>query len=272
MSGLTDKGPVIAFFDVDGTLVCRDPVTGPGDFPTGRVARALEAFAGRGGIPILSTGRARVGIDRLLDNLPFRGYVSLDGTHVVLDGKVILDRCFPADVLEHTVNEMIRIGMPAFFEGTELCLELNASGESLYNWGSVARDLEEMRAAKPDLRFAKVDFADEAYDAYRRSDFLMTELGYYNVGEGCHELVLPDVSKGAGARALIDELMLQLGMAPARVFAFGDSENDLSLFEAVDVSAAMGQAAPHVQDVADYIAAPCAEDGVAQAMEHFGLV
>ena len=158
-----EKGPVVAFFDVDGTLVCRDPVTGPGSFPTERVACVVEDFAERGGIPILSTGRARVGIDQLLNNLPFRGYVSLDGAHVVLDGKVILDRCFPRDVLERMVAEMLRVGMPAFFEGTELCLELNASGGSLYNWGPVACDLEEMRMAKPDLRFAKVDFVDEAY-------------------------------------------------------------------------------------------------------------
>ena len=95
-----EEGSVVAFFDVDGTLVCRDPVTGPGSFPTERVVRAVEEFAERGGIPILSTGRARVGIDQLLNNLPFRGYVSLDGAHVVLDGKVILDCCFPRAVLE----------------------------------------------------------------------------------------------------------------------------------------------------------------------------
>lgn len=141
-----------------------------------------------------------MGIDQLLNNLPFRGYVSLDGAHVVLDGKVILDCCFPRAVLERMVAEMLRVGMPAFFEGTELCLELNASGGSLYNWGPVACDLEEMRSTKPDLRFAKVDFVDEAYGAYRASDFLMEELGYYNVGEGSHELVMPGVSKGAGAR------------------------------------------------------------------------
>lgn len=100
----------------------------------------------------------------------------------------------------------------------------------------------------------------------------MEELGYYNVGEGSHELVMPEVSKGAGARALLAELTAAAGAAPARVFAFGDSENDLSLFEAADVAVAMGQAAPHVREAADYVAVPCADDGVAQAMEHFGLI
>ena len=87
--------------------------------------------------------------------------------------------------------------------------------------------------AKPDLRFAKVDFVDEAYGAYRASNFLIEELGYYNVGEGSHELVMPGVSKGAGARALLAELSAAVGAVPARVFAFGDSENDLPLFEAL---------------------------------------
>lgn len=126
--------------------------------------------------------------------------------------------------------------------------------------------------AKPDLRFAKVDFVDEAYGAYRASNFLMEELGYYNVGEGSHELVMPGVSKGAGARALLAELSAAVGAVPARVFAFGDSENDLPLFEAADVAVAMGQAAPHVREAADYVALSCADDGVAEAMEHLGLI
>ena len=273
-AGACSNGAVleVAFFDVDGTLVYRDPSSGPGMLPTPRVAEAVRAFAARGGVPVLSTGRSRAGIGELLKLLPFGGYVSMDGAHVVLGQKVIVDRCFPPDLLRHMVAEMLRVGMPAFFEGTELCLELNGSGESLYNWGPVARSLEEMRVAKPDLRFGKIDFVDAAMEAYRSSAFLTGELEYYNVGDGCHELVMPGVSKGAGARALVEALVEERGAGEVHTYAFGDSENDLSLFEAVDVAVAMGQADERVRAAADVVAPTCAADGVAVAMEQLGLI
>lgn len=265
------EGPVVAFFDVDGTLVYRDIDNGSSAFPTNRVADAVCAFADRGGIPVLSTGRSRLGIEDLLGALPFRGYVSMDGAHVVLDSAVLQDRCIPGELLERTVDEMMRVGMFAFFQGTECCVELNGSGGSHYHWGPVAQDFDDIRMANPDLRFGKIDFPQTAYEAYRLSGLLVSSLEHYDVGDGNHELVMPGVSKGQGARVLLDELVRRLGR-PVRSYAFGDSENDLSLFETADVAVAMGQAAPHVREAADYVAAPCADDGVAQAMEHLGLI
>ena len=37
--------PVVAFFDVDGTLTYRDPVTGPTDVPTRAWPTSLVAWA-----------------------------------------------------------------------------------------------------------------------------------------------------------------------------------------------------------------------------------
>ena len=269
----TDELPV-AFFDVDGTLVYRDPKTGPGSVPSERVCEAVRAFAARGGIPIIASGRAMPGLAQLFDLLPFRGCVSLDGAYVQLDGAVIADRCFDSDTLEKMVSEMLRCGMAAFFEGTDGCVELSPTGESLYEWGEVARDLDGMARANPSLRFGKVDFIDAAMPAYRKSGFLQDELGYYDVGDGCHELVMPGVDKGSGLRLLADEVARRLsdGKLEVRTYAFGDSENDVAMFKTADVSVAMGQAARHVRQAADYVTDVCAKDGVATALEHLGLI
>lgn len=272
--GLQPGELAVGFFDVDGTLVYRDPETGPGSVPSARVCEAIRAFADAGGIPIIASGRAMPGLVQLFDLLPFRGCVSLDGAYVALDGNVVADRCFAPGMLARVVEEMLACNMAAFFEGTAGCVELSPTGESLYNWGEVARDLEGMRHANGDLRFGKIDFIDAAMPAYRRSEYLQQELGYYDVGDGCHELVLPGVDKGSGLKLLVNEVAYNLIEADVRVrtFAFGDSENDLSMFQAADVSIAMGQAAPHVRDAADYVTHSCADDGVATALEHLGLV
>ena len=264
----------VGFFDVDGTLVYRDPETGPGSVPSRRVCEAIRAFADGGGIPVIASGRAMPGLVQLFDALPFRGCVSLDGAYVQFDGTVVADRCFDPDTLERIVSEMLRCGMAAFFEGTDGCVELSPTGRSLYDWGEVARDLDGMARANPTLRFGKVDFIDEAMPAFRKSEFLQRELGYYDVGDGCHELVMPGVDKGSGLRLLVGEIerVLSAEFQGVRTYAFGDSENDLAMLGAADVAVAMGQAARHVREVADYVTDTCAKDGVAAALEGLGLV
>lgn len=242
--------------------------------PSERVCEAIRAFARAGGVPVIASGRAMPGLVQLFDLLPFRGCVSLDGAYIQLDGEVIADRCFDRVMLEQMVSEMLRCRMAAFFEGTDGCVELSPTGESLYDWGEVACDLEGMARANLSLRFGKVDFIDAAMPAYRDSAYLQRELGYYNVGDGCHELVMPGVDKGSGLRLLAKRIERDLpdGFRRVRTYAFGDSENDLAMLEAADVSIAMGQAAPHVREAADCVTDSCAEDGVATALEALGLI
>ena len=56
------------------------------------------------------------------------------------------------------------------------------------------------------------------------------------------------------------------------MYGFGDSENDGSMLSAVDVAVAMGNALPAVRASADYVTDPVWDDGVATALEAFGLV
>ena len=268
------RGPVVAFFDVDGTLVYRSPESGPGTSARPRVVEAVCAFAEAGGYPILSTGRSMCGFDEVRAQMPFAGFVTMDGAHVRLGSEVVFDQCFPLPLLERMVAEMCRVGMSAFFQGTEVCCQLSPDGRDPYASEDVAtaRNLDDMARIKPDLRFGKIDFFGEDYNRYRASEYLVRELTYYDVADGCHELVMPGVSKGGGAERLIAALTERLGCAPARVYAFGDSENDVSLFGVADEAVAMGQAAANVQAAATYITDACANDGVATALVHFGLV
>lgn len=62
------------------------------------------------------------------------------------------------------------------------------------------------------------------------------------------------------------------GVRIGTVYGFGDSENDGSMLSAVDVAVAMGNALPAVRTSADYVTDPVWDDGVATALEAFGLV
>lgn len=62
-----------------------------------------------------------------------------------------------------------------------------------------------------------------------------------------------------------------IGIEPSQIIGAGDSYNDLSLLKACGMRIAMGNAAPEVKAIADYIAPTIDEDGLAVAIEDFVL-
>jgi hydroxymethylpyrimidine pyrophosphatase-like HAD family hydrolase len=54
--------------------------------------------------------------------------------------------------------------------------------------------------------------------------------------------------------------------------AFGDGGNDISIIKAAGVGVAMGNAGDDVKFVADYITTSVDEDGIANALKHYGVI
>lgn len=265
----SEAGPVVAFFDVDGTLTYRTPQTGWMPLLRDEVSRAVNRFVGRGNTAVLSTGRGLCAIDECVAELPFGGSVTLDGAHVVLGGTVVSDQSFPSDLLEGMVEEMRRVGMDALIQGTRGAVRVCPAGSPEDDWGGVSvHGVEDLTEEVRGFGLAKVDFREEALGPFRSSSYLTSHFEYYDVGEGCHELVMPGCDKGLGARRLLEALDVR----PSKIIAFGDSENDLSVFEVADVAVAMGTASRRVRDAADMVAPPASEAGVAWALEALGLV
>lgn len=81
------------------------------------------------------------------------------------------------------------------------------------------------------------------------------------------EVVPKGVDKGSGLAWLTQHLQLQ----PQSVLAVGDQGNDAPMLSWAGLGVAMGNAAPGVKAVADWIAPTLAQDGAAVALEHFIL-
>ena len=58
----------------------------------------------------------------------------------------------------------------------------------------------------------------------------------------------------------------------APTYAFGDGLNDLSMFERVDYSIAMGNSQATVKEAATFITRSNDENGIPYALTHFGLI
>ncbi|MDO4491016.1 MAG: HAD family hydrolase [Lachnospiraceae bacterium] len=75
------------------------------------------------------------------------------------------------------------------------------------------------------------------------------------------------VSKAEGLRILCSHL----GIAVEDTIAVGDADNDLAILKAAGLSVAMGNAAPHIKEIADVITGTCDEDGCAAVIKEYLL-
>ena len=81
------------------------------------------------------------------------------------------------------------------------------------------------------------------------------------------EIIHPEVSKWQA----LEQLAVQEGIAPSQIMAVGDDWNDLEMLRHAGLGIAMGNAPDGVKAVADYVTASNAEDGLAEALDHFVL-
>jgi hydroxymethylpyrimidine pyrophosphatase-like HAD family hydrolase len=82
---------------------------------------------------------------------------------------------------------------------------------------------------------------------------------------GLIEIAAPGVTKASGLAEVAD----RLGVPAERTIAFGDMPNDLAMLQWAGHGVAMANAHPAVLDIADEVAAPNTEDGLAQLLERW---
>lgn len=82
------------------------------------------------------------------------------------------------------------------------------------------------------------------------------------------DVVPANSSKPAGIRATLE----RYGISAEETIAFGDGGNDASMLRMCGIGVAMGNASPEALAAADYVTDDVDHDGVAKALEHFGLL
>ncbi|WP_159060060.1 HAD family hydrolase [Collinsella provencensis] len=271
-----DPASTVLFFDVDGTIVGHGNVDGePDDFigrkPTPAIYEAFERLHNNGYKSFICTGRPLCLIPDSLRALPVTGYVTGAGAVVTIDGKIVLEETIPADLLEQTVRVLEKTDGIAMFEGSKQCVVLSPNNEPYKGFEQVphVRNFEGVCEVAPDLGFNKFGLDEASMGRIGDArNYLEEHFNVFNLGLGLYDLTMKGFDKGVGVRRAID----LLGDSSARTFAFGDSENDLAMLQAVDVPVAMGNALDSVKAIAAYVTDSVEDDGVVTALEHFGLI
>ena len=252
------------FFDVDGTLV--DPVTHT--MPQSTVD-SLHALREKGIKLFVATGRHMSMMDDVRAQFEFDGYVSVSGQFCLCGGEVVYKKPIPRAGMEELLRAMEEYGFSGIFlEGEECWLNVHDRAAQGF--------LEEFQVKTPPVCPVSRALENEIYQVItlitkKQERVMLNRAEHLRCVRWHHTFVdamPPGGGKDTGIRAVLD----WAGVAPEEAMAFGDGENDLTMFSCVGTSVAMGNGNEVVKAAADYVTAPVDAGGVPAALKHFGLI
>ena len=260
--------------DLDGTLTNHEKVVTP------KTREALLKAASEGAVIILASGRPTYGIEPVAESLELNqrgGYIlSYNGGNIVnaQTGEKLFSQFLPDEVIPELYAYATEKGHALLgYAGNEISTEM-PDDEYVK---------EESRINKMNIR--KVDNLFEALEPHptkllmtgdptlmlKAEEELVEKLGVRMDIFRSAPFFLELVPKGIDKAKSLTRLLAKINLTPADLIAFGDGYNDLSMLKLAGMGVAMENAAPEVRAEADYVTLSNEEDGVAAALEHFGM-
>lgn len=252
----------IAFFDIDGTLATGTNVPASAE-------EALRRMRAKGDLVFICTGRARAYVEANFSDYA-DGFVCNNGRMAFMGENTLVDAALTSDQVTRIMSALDEVHAGyAFFEEHDAYYggpeKYRSIAEGVLKLGHLPHieDPVRVHAYNFDIYFDDVAHRLRATEA---------------LGEEC--LVNPhgphpsaDVTViGADKGDAVRGVAASLGVAIEDTYAFGDGINDLSMVIAAGHGIAMGNAVDELKEAAEFVTADIDEDGVALAMEHYGLV
>ena len=254
------------FFDIDGTIV---------SFKTHSIPEStVEALtlAKANGIDIyISTGRPYSLIDNItqIEHL-IDGYITTNGAFCFHRDNVI--SCSPLSLsdVKSVLDQSDEAGFACMVVGEKDLTMHNPNPyaeqvfKDLLNVSDISKVPLDTVLSQRILQLTPVITEEEQKEVFR-------SLKSVEIGRWCPEfadVTAADVSKAKG----LYDMARYLGFDPQCTMAFGDGGNDLSIIKASGTGVAMGNANIQLKKAADYVTTGVDDDGIFNALRHFGII
>lgn len=254
------------FFDVDGTLFSEVNRNVP------ESARQAVAQARKNGhLVFINTGRPYSLIGPIKKMIQVDGFCCGCGTRIVAGPEVLFSASIPHERGKEIKKIIVQYNLDGILEGTESCyfrkgrsriqmverMKEQISSVSEYGWDEDCYDFDKFCV-----------MADEKSDLTGFSRDLELDFQIINRGGGFYECVPSGFSKATA----IDLVLKHFGIALQDAYVFGDSTNDLPMFEYAKNCILMGHHDVELEPHATFFTKRVEDDGVAYAMEKLGLI
>ena len=253
------------FFDIDGTLV---------SFNTHKVPQstidALSILKGKGIKTFIATGRHRQAINNL-GELTFDGYITLNGSCCINDkNKIIHKHKIPSEDIISLMSYIDNVEAFPCIMVRENSMLMNYKNDDV---DSIFRQLNFPEPPSGNLHDVPID------DVYQLIAFWGTnqDKRIMQALPGCEStrwspLFTDVVPNGSSKSKGIDKVLESYGLKIEETMAFGDGGNDISMLKHVSIGIAMGNAEDKVKQSANYVTDSVDDNGIYNALKHFGVI
>lgn len=253
------------FFDIDGTLVSFRTHCIPAS-----TIEALKELRRKNIKLFIATGRPKAIINNLGD-LEFDAFITVNGSYCfTAKDETIHKSCIPQEDIERLISfhRIQPIPFVFVYDNQMFITEIDENVQKI-------SDLIEI----PHPRLAPIEEA--------RGKEILQMMGYFTADRDTelfgrvllhcepmrwHPLFADIIAGGNSKSKGIDHVLRYYGIDLKDTMAFGDGGNDIPMLKHVATGIAMGNAETQVKAVANYITTSVDEDGIANALKHFGLI
>lgn len=252
--------------DMDGTLL-DDQKRLPNGFP-----KLLECLAKRGVAFAVASGRSYPALQMIFGKKTEELLLICDnGAHVRIPGKAPVYQCMPFSVV-HTVLDLcqklpsvvpVLCGVDGIYYPKTAKSQFEQEITNFYVQFSAIPYAELYTVTDPIIKIALCAMdgsLEQVYTALQES--FGAEYEVVISGDVWMDMMCKQVSKGNA----LSDIQSLLQVSPAETMAFGDYQNDISMFAKADYSYAMGQASDAVKQYARFVAPPNTENGVVRTI------
>lgn len=257
------------FFDIDGTVLSE--ITK--EIPASTVD-ALKRAHDAGHFLFINTGRTYCSVPVELKKLPFDGYLCGCGIYFTFDEEIIFEKHLDPERGDEIADYMTKCQIDGIFEGAEDVYftsrvsrfdRLENTKKYMNNRGIGIERYMEQRRCPYDKIFI---YTDEKSDVKAFFEFIKDDMEVIDRGSNTFECILKGYTKGTA----IDWVLEHFGMTRDQSYVFGDSSNDLAMFQHAGHAIAMGAHDQVLEPYTEFITKTVEEDGIAYAMKKYGLI
>lgn len=259
----------VLFFDIDGTVL--DETTR--EVPQSAID-AMKKAQEAGHLLFINTGRTICSIPVGVRKVPFDGYLCGCGTYLTENEEVLLESSIEKKRGKELIRKAVTCNLGVLAEGQEDCYfpghisrfdRLESTRRHFAGRGlGIEQSLE-----NGDFVYDKLFiYSDEKSDFESFRAFLGDDMEAIDRGGNTYEVIQRGYSKATACQFVME----RYGLDASHAYVFGDSSNDLSMFQYADHAIAMGKHDAVLEAYAEFITKPVEEDGIAFALEHYGLI
>lgn len=252
------------FFDIDGTLISYRTHAIPAS-----TLRALGMLRDRGIRVMIASGRARYAMQEVEREFAFDAVAAVNGQLCYVGNEVVRRHPFSrADI--QLLAQMIQLeDFPCMVVGEHALYLTGINADVQAHFTHVNQPVPPVHGVEYMLEHPVYQFVVYADESVRQKLLgMLTTAIPVDAAPMCLDVIPAGGGKSTGMRAIL----AHLGLEMAETMAFGDGGNDVDMLHAAGIGVAMGNADRAVQCVADYVTDTVDDDGIFNALRHFGLL